>query len=125
MAFICLSQDNIDEFKQALKDKTLNMGELLNMTTEERTKLFEKYAGENAKAVNTLFEEKLVLKNKMQGLKNWASKVGGIGKYSEEGKAAMEKSMSDYRAMQQQRIFNPKEDQSFLNDLADKKLGVH
>lgn len=122
---VCLLPEKVDDFKQALKEKEVKISDLLNMTSEERTALLEKYAGENAKAVNTAFEEKLVLKNKMLGIKNWASKVGEIGKYSAEGKAQVEKALSEYRSKQQERIFNPKEDEAFLNDLADKKLGVH
>lgn len=125
MSFICLPKEQAESFKQALKDKDLNIGELLNMTTDDRTALLEKYVGDSAKDVNTLFEEKLVLKNRIQGIKNWASKVGGIGKFSEEGQAELEKTLSDYRAQQQQRIFSPKENEAFLNDIADKKLGVH
>lgn len=126
MANLCLIPSEVEKFKTALKDKSINISDLLNMTTEERTSLLSKYVGENnATTVNMLFEEKLVLKNRIQGIKNWASKVGGLGKYSAEGKAALEKTISEYRAAQQQRIFSPKEHEAFLNDLADKKLGVH
>jgi hypothetical protein len=125
IAFICLPKEKADQFKQALKQKDIKIADLLNMTTEDRTSLLEKYAGDSAKQVNTLFEEKLVLKNQMLGIRNWASKVGGIGRYSAEGKAALESALSDYKARQQERIFNPKENEAFLNDLADKKLGVH
>lgn len=122
---ICLLPEKVQEFKQALKNKEINIADLINMSTEERTTLLGKYAGSNAKDVNTLFEEKLVLKNKIQGLKNWSSRLGKIGKYSDQGKADLDAEISKYRAAQQQRIFNPKEEQSFLNDLADKKVGVH
>lgn len=126
MANICILPNKAEDFRKALKDKDLNLADLLNMSTEKRTKTLSDYVGEDqAKAVNTLFEEKLVLKNRMQGLKNWASKVGQIGKYSEEGKAELNKTISDYRAAQQERIFSPEEHQAFLNDLADKKVGTH
>lgn len=121
----CLLPDKIDEFKQALKDKDIKIADLLNMTTEERTNLFEKYAGNDASKVNLLFEEKLVLKNKMQGIKNWASKVGEIGRYDPAKKAQFDQLLSEYKSKQQERIFSPKEHESFLNDLADSKLGTH
>lgn len=122
---ICLLPEKVAEFRQALKDKTINIADLLDMTSEERTALLEKYAGDQAKKVNTLFEEKLVLKNRMLGIKNWASKMGEIGKYSPLGKAELDKALSEYRARQQERIFSPAENEAFLNDLADKRAGVH
>ena len=117
----CLLPDKVQEFKEALKNKDIKIGDLLNMSTEERTKLLEKYAGDNAKAVNTLFEEKMVLKNRIQGIKNWATKVGEVGKYSSLGKEELAKALSEYKAKQTERIFSPKEHEAFLNDLADKK----
>ncbi len=125
MANFCLLPDKVEAFKKALKEKDIKISDLINMSTEERTKLLEPYAGENAKNVNTLFEQKLVLKNRVLGIKNWASKLGEIGKYSKEGKAAFEKTLQDYQNMQKERIFNPEENQAFLNDLADKRLGTH
>lgn len=122
---VCLLPEKIAEFRQALKNKELDIKKLIEMSTEERTAALEEYAGENAKDVNTLFEQKLVLKNRVAGLKNWASKMGMVGKYSEEGSAEVAKAIADYRAKQQERIFSPEENEAFLNDLADKKLGIH
>lgn len=125
MAELCLVPEKIDAFKKALKDKDINMGELINMSTEARIKLLEAYAGTNAVTVNSLFEQKLVLKNKALGLKNWASKVGEIGRYSPAKKAELAKAAEEFKALQQERIFNPKEEESFYNSLADKQIGTH
>ncbi len=129
MAFICIPKEKVEAFKQALRDKSLKLEDLLDpkMTSEARTKIFEEYTKSpaDAKAINTLFEEKLVLKNRMLGIANLFSKMGEIGKYSDQGKIDAAKAMSDYKAAQQERIFSPKEHEAFLNDLADKKLGVH
>ena len=122
MANICLMPNKVVEFKKALKDKEIKIADLLNMTTEARIELLREYAGDSAPQVNTLFEEKLVLKNRMLGLKNWASKMGEIGKYSPEGKAKLQESVSQYRAKQQERIFNPKENEQFLSALAEKQI---
>lgn len=121
----CLLPDKVEEFRKALKEKEIKISDLLNMTTEARTALLEKYAGDNAKALNTAFEEKLVLKNRILGIQNWASKTGEIGKYSALGKEELAKSLSEYKAKQQERIFSPKEHEAFLNDLADKRVGTH
>ena len=125
MAKFCLTKDKIEEFKKALKERKIDIAHLINMSTEERTKLLANYAGESAKDVNTLFEQKLVLKNRIQGIKNWTSKVGEIGRYNPEKKVELAKLAEEYKAKQEERIFNPKEDEAFLNDLADTKLGTH
>lgn len=124
MANFCLLPEKVNDFRQALKEKEIKIADLLNMTTEARIELLKTYAGDNAPQVNTLFEEKLILKNRMLGIKNWAAKMGEIGKYSKEGKAALDKSISEYRAAQQQRIFSPKENEAFLNSLANKQIGT-
>lgn len=121
----CLLPNKVEKFKKALKEKEIKIQDLLNMSSEARTKLLEKYAGENAKDVNYLFEQKLVLKNKLLGIQNWASKVGEVGRYDPAKKAELKKMAEDYKKAQQERIFNPKEEQTFLNDLADQALGTH
>ena len=125
MSNLCIPKFVADSFKKALKGKDIQIGELLKMSTEERTKLFEKYAGTDAKTISTLFEEKLVLKNKVAGLKNFINQITMEGKYNPERKAELEQAINDYRAKQQERIFSPSEEQTFLNDLADKINGTH
>ncbi len=124
MAILCIPKDQIDKFRQALKNKELDVVKLMKMSTEERTALFSKFAGKYAKEMNTLFEEKLILKNRIQGIKNWASKIGEIGRYDPAQKVKLEQMAEDYKARQQQRMFNPKEDEGFLADLVEEKLGV-
>lgn len=121
----CLLKEKIIEFKNALKKRHIKIEDLLNMSTEERTKLLEEYAGTNAKDVNLLFEQKLVLKNKLLGIKNWASKVGEIGRYDPAKKAEINKATEEFKKLQEKRMFSPEENEAFLNDLVDKKLGTH
>ncbi len=125
MAFTCIPKAQADAFKKALKDKDIQIGDLITKTSEERTKVFESFAGKQARDLNKLFEEKLVLKNKVLGIKNFINKVAQEGRYSPAKKAELEKMASDFRAQQQERIFNPSEEQSFLNDLADSSVGAH
>lgn len=119
--------DKVADFRKALKDKSLDLAALLDpkMTSEARTELFRPYAGDAAADVNRLFESKLVLKNRVQGVKNFVSKLGEIGKYSPEGKAALKQAAADYEKQQTQRIFSPSEHEAFLNSLADKAVGTH
>lgn len=121
----CLLPNKVEKFKEALKKKDIKIQDLLNMTSEARIKLLEDYAGKNAKDVNLLFEQKLVLKNKQLGIQNWASKVGEIGRYDPVKKAELKKMAEDYKKLQEERIFNPSEEQTFLNDLADQAIGTH
>ncbi len=120
----CLIPQKVQEFKKALKEKQIDFVSLMNMTTAERTKVLEHYAGDNAHDVNLLFEQKLVLKNRILGIKNWASKVGEIGRYDPAKKAEIAKKLKEYRAKQTERIFSPAENDAFLADLAETKLGV-
>lgn len=132
MANFCLLPDKIEDFKKALAARDINISDLMNMSTEDRTKLFEKYAGTDAKAVNTAFESKLVLKNRMLGIQNLISKLGEFGKHDPEKIAELKQQAEAYKEAQEKRILSPNtglssqaEHQSFLNDLADRKLGIH
>jgi hypothetical protein len=121
----CLMPDKVAEFRRALKQKDIKIADLLNTDTATRTELLRKYAGDNAPDVNRLFEQKLVLKNKELGIRNWASKIGEIGRYSPKGKVELLKKINDFKEQQRERIFSPKEEETFLNDLADSKIGAH
>jgi hypothetical protein len=116
--------EKVQEFKEALKNKAIDVQDLINMSTGERTKLLEKYAGENASDVNLLFEKKLVLKNKALGLKNFFSKLTESGRFSKEKVADLQKRMEDWKNTQEERIMSPKEEQTFLNDLANRTNDV-
>lgn len=121
----CILPNKLEEYRKAWKEKDLDMRKLVKMSSEDRTALFSKYAGNDAKKMNTLFEEKLVLKNKVQGLKNFYNKTAEMNKYSPTQKSQMAKEISAYRATQQERILSPKEHEAYLNDLADRILGTH
>ena len=123
MAF-CIRKDKIEEFKQALKNKKLDVFELMKMDSAERTAEFEKFAGKDAQAMNVLFEQKLILKNQVQGIKNWVSKVGEMGRYDPAKKAKLDELLSEYKSRQQERMLNPKENEGFLESLIEEKLGV-
>jgi|ERR1035437_1322143 hypothetical protein len=125
---VCLLPDKVEQLKKDLKDRTLNIADLLKptMTSEARTAIFAKYAHpEDAKVINTLFESKLILKNRILGIQNLIEKLGKFGKNSPEAQAERARVVSEYKAAQQKRIFNPLEQQSYLNDLVDKQIKSH
>jgi len=122
---ICLPQENIEKFKKALKNKYIKMEDLLNLGTQELTELLAPYAGENVTDIVKLFESKRILKNKVLGLKNAVSKIGEIGRYAPDKAAEVQKAKEEFKAMQTERILNPKEEEVFYNTLADKIMGTH
>jgi hypothetical protein len=124
MAF-CLIPQKVADFREALKNKDINITDLLGMSHDDLIKTFKPYAGENAEKVAVAFQEKMILKNRVLGIQNLFSKLGEIGKYSPMGKEELAQAISDFKAKQQERIFSPKEYESFLNGLADKKVGFH
>jgi len=124
MAKFCIPRPQAEKFKKALASKKINIGELINMESAARTKIFEEFFGETAKDVNTLFETKLVLKNRIQGLKNWASKVGEIGRYDPAKKIETDKLMAEFKEKQRKRLFSPAENEAFLSDLVESKMGT-
>jgi hypothetical protein len=72
----CLTKDTILNFKKAMKSGEIVVEEMYGMTPDERVALLEKYVGkENAKQVNGLYESKLLLKRKEEGMITWAKTV--------------------------------------------------
>lgn len=125
MPFVCIPKENAQKFKEALKEGKISLADLMTKSTEDRTTLLSKYMDEaTAKDANLLIEEKLVLKNKIQGIKNAISKIGQIGRYDPKKQAKLDAALADFRKQQQARIFNPSEEQAFLGALAEKVLGT-
>lgn len=114
----CLLPTEIERIKTALKDGDIKATDLINMTSDERHAELAKYVGEgNASAVNSMFEEKLLLKNVKQGLTTWAKKTSGL---SEPAKRDV---ISRINRMDT-RLLNPATQEMFFKDLAQQKLGI-
>jgi len=121
---ICIMPEKIQAFKEAIKNKDISLSDLMFVESAERIKILEEYAGKDAETMSALFEQKLVLKNKMLGLKNLVSKLGEIGRYDPAKKIEIKEALDDFKAKQAERIFNPKEDEVFYAGLAEKILGT-
>jgi len=93
--FKCLLPQQVEEIRKAMKSKDFNVVAFIKMSSEQRIEEFRKYAGDMAEDMNVLFEEKLVLKNKERGLKNFIEKVGQVGRYSPEKKAQLEQARAE------------------------------
>ncbi len=115
MAF-CLPKEIANKFKEALVSGKIDPAKLSEMDSASRHEFFSKIVGENARDVNALFESKLLLKNQQAGMINWAKKVAGITE------AARTDLIS--RIGRMDKVLSAADQQSFLEDLASKKLGT-
>lgn len=117
MAAWCLPRDLSQKFVNALREGELAPDKLAAMSSAERREAFTKFVGEeNAHEVNAQFESKLLLADQKRGLVNWAKKVGGISE------PARRDILTQINKLD--RVLQPEDEQSFLEDLAAKKLGI-
>ncbi len=115
MAF-CLTIEEKTKFKRALKNREIDPAVLEKWDSLKRREYLAKYVGNNASKVNALFESKLLLKNKKAGWISWAKKTGGISSGAKKDMISMIQKLD--------KVFNPAEEEMFLQDLAAQKLKV-
>lgn len=113
----CLVPDQADAFIEAIKSGRIDPDALSKMTSEERNYHLGQFVGDNnAKAVNALFESKLLLKNQQRGMITWAKQVSGITpKVRRDLLAKIER---------MQPLLDPGEHQQFMRDLTSTRLGI-
>lgn len=116
MANFCLPKEFVTKFVQSLKDGTIDIAKMIDMTSTQRREFLTDIVGiDNARAVNALFESKLLLKDQKTGLVNWAKKTAGlIPEVKKDIIAKIERMETALSAADEAR---------FLEDLAAKKLG--
>lgn len=113
----CLPKSLVNPFIQALQSGELDPAKLSSMTSEERHNAFAKVIGEeNAGETNALFESKLLLKNQQAGLIRWVKTVTGLTEAAKRDLIT--------RVQKMDKILNPGDEDAFLKDLAEKKLGT-
>jgi hypothetical protein len=113
----CLPKELTKVFIERLKSGEITPEKLSDMTSAERRTYFTEFMGEgNAKSVNALFESKLLLKNQQQGIINWARQITGIKP------EIMRDILSRVERMTS--VLEPHDLDTFLEDLAEQKLGV-
>ena len=112
----CIPKELVEAFKRKLKSGEIDPVKLADMTSLERRTLFTKTLGDaNARRVNALFESKLLLKNQQTGIINWAKKVVGLKP------EVLRDVLSKVERME--KVLEPKELETFLEDLAAQRLG--
>lgn len=114
----CLPQFASDTLKGKFKTGELTPEKLQSLSPTERHSLFAEILGEtNAKQVNALFESKLLLKNQQLGIIRWAQQV--LGMKPELLKDTLAKVQKLDKLMEKAEL------DVFLEDLVEKKLGIH
>lgn len=114
----CLPQKLTEKFLKGLKEGEIDPEKLSHLSSEERRTELGKFVGaEHAKAVNTLFESKLLLKNQQQGMITWAKTVGGLKE------AARRDIVSKINKLD--KVLSETEQNKFLEDLASHRLGTN
>lgn len=115
----CLPPKEADKFLKALRSGEIHPERLSEMTSDQRRSFFDGILGEGyGKPVNTLFEQKLLLKDFQRGAVTWAKAVGGM-------KPEVHRDLISRIERLDERILNPTEEKLFLQDLAAQKLGVN
>jgi hypothetical protein len=113
----CLPPDKAAAFTAALKDGTISPDKMREMTSEERRTLFAGIVGEeNARDVNALLENKLLLKDQQAGMVTWAKQVSGMTAPARRDLIS--------RIQKMDRLLNPTEERAFLADATAQKLGA-
>jgi len=119
----CLLPEQAAKLSKALKEKDVDMKELLSMSHQELADFFEKFAPGVGSELATIFESKIVLKNKERGVINMFSKLAQQGKYSPSEIARVNAMKDEYMKAKEKRILSPEEHETFLEGLAKKHVG--
>jgi len=111
----CIPAEYIDPIKKAITRGEITPDKLVSMTSEQRRLFFSKLMSmETAKAMNLLFEQKLLLKNQERAMYNWGRQITGLSKAEKE--ATLEKIRQTF-ANKNNRLYDPKANEQFLNEI--------
>lgn len=118
----CLIKEKAQAFLNKIKEGKIVPAELEQMTSKQRVDFFSDFLGvEDAKAVNIRLERKLLNKNKESALVSWAEEVSGKNM---KQKQDLIKKIEKNTAERNKRLFSPEEDEAFLQELVDTRLGI-
>jgi len=114
---LCIPQQYLKRIKDSIKSGAISLKNWNNLkTSQERRAFLEKIVGsENAEAVNTLLEKKMLLKNQERGLYEGVREI--LGLTAEQKKATSEKIKARIKE-RERRQYNPAENETLLNEIA-------
>lgn len=114
---LCIPKEIVKKFVEKLQSGELNPDILRIKDSETRRSIFAEFMSpEEAKSVNALFESKMTLKNWQAGMITWIKTVAGLRPEVRRDMLTRVERMTE--------ILQPKDMDSFLNDLANQKLGI-
>ena len=118
----CLIKESADKLLGKLKNKEYTYASLRRMSSDARRTSFEKIMSkEDAKRANILFEKKLLQKDFFKAMDTWQVSVTGI---PTKRMARIREMIAKRKEESTKKLFNPKDDESFMKDLAEAKVGV-
>jgi hypothetical protein len=116
MAGICLPKSEREKLSTALRSKDITIARLYDMTSEERNTMLAVYVGKDfASAVNARFEQAMV-SNQKKAMKNWIERTLS---QNDPIRRDMLK-----RVERVKKVLTPTEENGFLKDLAEMKVGL-
>lgn len=117
MAIWCLPSSITAEFLKRLKSGEITPEKLYDMGDAGRHEYFKSFMGEaNATKVNAQYESKLGLKNVKAGVISWAKSLTKVKEEVRKDIVGKAERMTD--------ILRPENEQAFLTDLAETRLGM-
>jgi hypothetical protein len=117
MAKWCLPKKQAEEFLNRIKNGQVTLEKLYSLkSTADRRAFFEPLVGaENAKQLNTMFEQKLLLKDQERAMVNFVKEAVGL-------KEPIKRDMVE-KIKKMDKLLSADEAETFLADLIEKKLG--
>lgn len=121
MAF-CIPVVLAEQLKAAAQRGEIDIAKMMEMTTQERNEMFQKWVdASTAKEINLGFEKAMV-STKQTALRNWAKEVF-VG--SEEKQRQYKDVLNKIDDLKEQGLLNPKSERAFLQGIVEEKLGVN
>jgi hypothetical protein len=110
----CLPKNYLEKVKAAIKEGKFDM-EKFNTTSETRRLMLAEIVGmENAEAVNTIYEQKLLLKNQEAAMYRFVKDITGLTDKEKESTAAKLRATLEEK---RRRLYEPGENENFLNEI--------
>ena len=114
----CLPKEETSKLLKAIGDGSFSPDKYAEKTsTEERRAYVEQFVGkDNAKEVNTMMEQKMLLKDWQRGMVTAVKNITGLSEASKRDFVARINNMKE--------MLSPADEKSFYSDITEKKLGV-
>lgn len=114
----CLPKYLSQPFLEKLQSGDIDLDKIRDMKPSDRHKYFtDMFGEEHGTRANALLEKTILLKDFQRGATTWIKDVAGL-------KPEVKRDMVS-RVNKMENILNPAEEEAFMQDLVDYKLGIH